>query len=210
MRTFGVRSKIVWYVYFVAWMSYAGSRLVTNKQTDKETAYCNPCVHARRALIALWALTNQHFNPVQPLPNMSRVSLGSFVVHVFWPKIGVDFEAVIAICKQLNRQTNESVIRVGISGTVLINNKYKNNWIKLKNEVWMAGSKSTQIRDNHIYYLYIPTLAFLDYYASINVDAFVECGMWEIFRLFPSCHKGLSLSVLIQSYIITDYFVTFK
>ena len=30
--------------------------------------------------------------------------------------------------------------------------------------------------------------------------------MWEIFRLFPTCHKGLSLSVLIQSYIITDYF----
>ena len=30
--------------------------------------------------------------------------------------------------------------------------------------------------------------------------------MWEIFRFFPSCHKGLSLSVLIQSYIITDYF----
>ena len=30
--------------------------------------------------------------------------------------------------------------------------------------------------------------------------------MWEIFRLFPSCHKGSSLSVLIQSYIITDYF----
>ena len=30
--------------------------------------------------------------------------------------------------------------------------------------------------------------------------------MWEIFRLFPSCHKGSSLSVLIQSHIITDYF----
>ena len=30
--------------------------------------------------------------------------------------------------------------------------------------------------------------------------------MWEIFRLFPSYHKGLSSSILIQSYIITDYF----
>ena len=31
-------------------------------------------------------------------------------------------------------------------------------------------------------------------------DVFVECGMWEIFRLFPSCHNGSSLSVLIQSH----------
>ena len=48
--------------------------------------------------------------------------------------------------------------------------------------------------------LYIPTLAFLDYYAPINVNVFVECGIWEIFRLFPSCHDGLGLSILIQSY----------
>ena len=41
-------------------------------------------------------------------------------------------------------------------------------------------------------------LAFLDYYAPINVDVFVECGMLEIFRLLPSCHNGSSLSVLIQ------------
>ena len=69
----------------------------------------------------------------------------------------------------------------------------------MKNEVGMAGSKSTQTRDNRIYYA-SPTLAFLDYYAPINVDVFVECGMWEIFRLFPSCHNGSSLSVLIQSH----------
>ena len=72
----------------------------------------------------------------------------------------------------------------------------------------MAGSKSTQTRDNRIYYtsLYACFSRLAISYAPINVDAFVECGMWEIFRLFPSCHKGLSLSVLIQSYIITDYF----
>ena len=63
----------------------------------------------------------------------------------------------------------------------------------------MAGSKSTQTRFvRHKHLLYIPSLAFLDYYAPINVDAFVECGMWEIFRLFSSCHDGLWLSVLIQ------------
>ena len=43
-------------------------------------------------------------------------------------------------------------------------------------------------------------LAFLDYYAPTNVDMFVECGIWEIFRLFPSCHDGSGLSVLIQSH----------
>ena len=78
----------------------------------------------------------------------------------------------------------------------------KNNWIKLKNEVGMAGSKSTQTRDNRIYYTFLRLLfSTISYNAPINVDTFVECGMWEIFRLFPSCHKGLSLSVLIQSYI---------
>ena len=80
--------------------------------------------------------------------------------------------------------------------------------MKLKNKVGMAGSKSTQTRDidNRIYYASLRLLFSTIYYAPINVDTFVECGMWEIFRLFPSCHKGLSLSVLIQSYIITDYF----
>ena len=34
----------------------------------------------------------------------------------------------------------------------------------------------------------------------MNVNMFVECGIWEIFRLFPSCHDGLGLSVLIQSH----------
>ena len=28
-------------------------------------------------------------------------------------------------------------------------------------------------------------------------DVFVECGMWEIFKLFPSCHNGSSLPVFI-------------
>ena len=49
-------------------------------------------------------------------------------------------------------------------------------------------------------------LALLDYYSPMNFDAFVE-PVW-IFRLFPSCHEGVSLSVWIQSYIITDYFCT--
>ena len=71
----------------------------------------------------------------------------------------------------------------------------------MKNEVGMAGSKSTQTRDIATI-LYIPTLAFLNYYAPINVNvfAFAECGIWETFRLFPSCHDGLGLSVLIQLY----------
>ena len=44
-------------------------------------------------------------------------------------------------------------------------------------------------------------LAFLDYYAPINVNVFVVAvAMWEIFRLFPSCRIGSSLSVLIQSH----------
>ena len=57
----------------------------------------------------------------------------------------------------------------------------------------MAGSKSTQtrfVRDKHL--LYIPSLAFLDFYApiAINVDVFVKCGMWKTFTLFPGCHDG--------------------
>ena len=61
----------------------------------------------------------------------------------------------------------------------------------LKDEVGMAGSKSTQTRFvRHKHLLYIPSLAFLDYYAPIDVDVFVECGMWETFRLFPGCHDG--------------------
>ena len=59
--------------------------------------------------------------------------------------------------------------------------------------------------------LYIPTLAFLDYYAPINVYVFVECDMWEIFGLFPSYHNGSSLSVLIQShYLLLVIFVPSK
>ena len=72
---------------------------------------------------------------------------------------------------------------------------------------WHDQSKSTQTRDNRIYSTSLRLLFSTISYAPINVDAFVECSMWEIFRLFPSCHKGSSLSVLIQSYIIiADYF----
>ena len=37
-------------------------------------------------------------------------------------------------------------------------------------------------------------------------DVFIVCGMCEIFRLFPSCHNGSSLSVLIIT--STGYFCT--
>ena len=47
---------------------------------------------------------------------------------------------------------------------------------------------------------YIPTLAFLDYFAPINVDVFVECGSYVSCRLFPSCHDNSGLSILIQSH----------
>ena len=68
--------------------------------------------------------------------------------------------------------------------------------IKLKDEVGMAGLKSTQTRFvRHKHLLYIPLLAFLDYYAPINVDVFVECGMWETFR-------GCSLVVTMVQDII--------
>ena len=64
------------------------------------------------------------------------------------------------------------------------NKKRTKTSIKLKDEVGMAGSKSTQTRFvRHKHLLYIPSLAFLDYYAPINVDVFVECGMWETFWL---------------------------
>ena len=60
----------------------------------------------------------------------------------------------------------------------------------MKNKVGMAGSKSTQTRDIKSHLLYIPTLAFLNYFAPINVAVFVECGhdnMGDIqLRLFPS------------------------
>ena len=59
--------------------------------------------------------------------------------------------------------------------------------IKLKNEVGMAG-----------------LLCIM--HLVMSHDVFVECGMWEIFRLFPSCHNGSSLSV----FIITCYFCTLK
>ena len=71
----------------------------------------------------------------------------------------------------------------------------------------MAGSKCTQTRHNRIYY----TLAFLDYYAPINVDVhmLVECGMWEL----SGCSlvviaNGSSLSVLIQSHYYWLFFAS--
>ena len=80
------------------------------------------------------------------------------------------------------------------------NTSIKNNRLKLKDEVGMAGSKSTQTRDNRIYYTSLRLLYSTIMHLLANVDVFVECGMWEIFRLFPSCHNDKSLSVLIQSY----------
>ena len=55
----------------------------------------------------------------------------------------------------------------------------------------------------HKHLLYIPSLAFLYYYAPINVDVFVEYGMWElgIFRLIAGCHDG-------SEYILLHYFCT--
>ena len=70
-------------------------------------------------------------------------------------------------------------------------NKCKNNCIKLKDEVGMAMPKSTQtrflgIRDNHNHYVYIPTLAFLDYNnyrPNIDVDLFKACYPWSVLDL---------------------------
>ena len=55
----------------------------------------------------------------------------------------------------------------------------------------MAGSKSTQtrlVRDKHL--LYIPLLAFLDYYAPINVDVFSSAAYGR--------HSGCSLVVMME------------
>ena len=57
----------------------------------------------------------------------------------------------------------------------------------MKDEIGMAGSKSTETRFvRHKHLLYIPLLAFL-YYAPINVDVYVSaaCGR----------HSGCSLVV---------------
>ena len=55
------------------------------------------------------------------------------------------------------------------------------NKIILKNEVGMAGSKSTQTRDNRIYFTSLRLLFSTIMHILIMVDVFVECGMWEIF-----------------------------
>ena len=45
----------------------------------------------------------------------------------------------------------------------------------------MVGSKSTQTRDNCIYYTSLRLLFLTVVHLLIMVDVFVECGMWEIF-----------------------------
>ena len=38
LKTFGIRKEIDWYIHFLAYnMSYAGSRVVTDRQTDRQT-----------------------------------------------------------------------------------------------------------------------------------------------------------------------------
>ena len=54
--------------------------------------------------------------------------------------------------------------------------KYKNNWIKLKNEEGIAGSKSAQIRDNRIYY----TERALHPEASIPLRCRRRAERWEM------------------------------
>ena len=49
---------------------------------------------------------------------------------------------------------------------------------------YQTGTSDCGLYVRHEHLLYIPSLAFLNYYAPINVDVFVECGMWETFRLF--------------------------
>ena len=82
----------------------------------------------------------------------------------------------------------------------IIYTSIKNNRIKLKNEVGMAGSKSTQTRDNRIYYTSLRLLFSTIMHLLMSTCLLSAVAMWEIFRLFPSCHNGLSLSVLIQSH----------
>ena len=50
--------------------------------------------------------------------------------------------------------------------------------MKLKNEVGMAGSKSTQTRDNRIYYTSLRLLFSTIMYLLIMVNVFVECGSY--------------------------------
>ena len=51
----------------------------------------------------------------------------------------------------------------------------------------MAGSNSTQTRDNRIYYTSLRLLFSTTVHLSIVVDVFVERGMWETFVQAGCC-----------------------
>ena len=71
--------------------------------------------------------------------------------------------------------------------------KYKNNWIKLKNEVGMAGSKSTQTRDNYIYYTSLRLLfSTIVHLLTVNHG---WCVCWV--RYVGDIHAGCSLVVIM-------------
>ena len=64
----------------------------------------------------------------------------------------------------------------------------------------------TTIRNNHNYYTYIPTLAFLDYnnymYRPIDIDLFKACYPWSVLDL----HVGeIHILPVSNFYIIIDY-----
>ena len=70
-------------------------------------------------------------------------------------------------------------------------NKYKKT-IKLKDEVGMAGSKSTRTRFvRHKHLLYIPSLTFLDYYAP----SYVIMLIYNLSSVACGRHSGCSLVV---------------
>ena len=46
LKTFVVQRKIGWYVHFISQMYYVRSRVVTDRQTDRQTEYCNARAHA--------------------------------------------------------------------------------------------------------------------------------------------------------------------
>ena len=81
--------------------------------------------------------------------------------------------------------------------------KYKNNRIKLKDEVGMAGSKSTQtrfVRDNHIYYTYLRLLFFIITHLLMSTYLSSEvCGRHSGYSY--SYHDGGMVS-LIQSHAL--------
>ena len=65
----------------------------------------------------------------------------------------------------------------------------------------MAGSKSTQTRDNRIYYTSPRLLFSTTVHLLIMVDVFVDCGMWEIFvQVVPQLSRWFGFISLIQSH----------